>query len=395
MNSMPNFYFRKDTDMKFNKTLAAAAVAGVVSAGAHAQSSVTLYGSLDAGIGYVNKVGGGPLWVQTSGALSDTYFGLRGVEDLGGGTGAIFKLESGFNLGNGRFGSWGSNIVGDDSSTMFNRQAYVGLQNARYGAFTLGRQYDSVVDYLSPLSLAGKGVNLAAHPFNNDNIGAQYSINNSIKYESPDYAGFHFGGMYGFSNSPGNVAGGRQWSVGMGYGNGPFKVAAVYDQVDNSALGGALANNGDAVIAAGRQRTFGVGGNYTYGPATVGLLWTRSKFHDYGGALGGSSIRFDNIEASGVYSLTPALALVGSYTFTYAGTNSPDQVYRWHSVTAGADYSLSKRTDFYLAGVYQHAASGYAGPASADYLQTNIAGMIPASGTQNQVGIVSGVRVKF
>jgi predicted porin len=92
------------------------------------------------------------------------------------------------------------------------------IESAQYGTLTLGKQYDSVVDYLSPLALAGQAgvVNLAAHPLNNDNIVAQYSINNTIKYESVNYSGFHFGGLYGFSNDPGQFANGRAWSVGSG-----------------------------------------------------------------------------------------------------------------------------------------------------------------------------------
>jgi predicted porin len=377
--------------MKFTKTLAAAAVAGMFSAGAYAQSSVTLYGSLDAGIGYVNKVGGQSFWAQTSGALSDTYFGLRGSEDLGGGNRAIFKLESGFNIGNGQFGGW----LNSGSQGMFNRQAYVGLSNNMYGTLTLGRQYDSVVDYLGPLSLAGKGVNLAGHPFNNDNIGGQYAISNAVKYEGPDYAGFHFGAMYGFSNSS-DFAQGRQWSAGAAYANGPFKVAAAYNQLNNNGSGAlnSTASRVGQVLGADVQRTFGVGGNYTYGPVTGGLVWTRTKLQGTSqiGDMMANGARFDNIEASAVYSLTPAIALVGSYTFTYANIN--DTALRWHSATLGADYSLSRRTDVYLAGVYQHAtgdsSTGYAG-----YGGTNIAGMLPASSTQNQVGVVTGLRVKF
>ncbi|HEY1609079.1 MAG TPA: porin [Paraburkholderia sp.] len=379
--------------MKFKRTLAAAAVASMFSAGVYAQSSVTLYGSLDAGIGYVNKVGGQSLWAQTSGALSDTYFGLRGVEDLGGGTRAIFKLESGFNIGNGQFGGW----LNTGNQGLFNRQAYVGLSNDAFGTLTLGRQFDSVTDYLGPLSLAGKGVNLAAHPFNNDNINGQYAISNAVKYESTNYAGFHFGGMYRFSNSPA-FATGRQWSVGAGYANGPLKAAAVYDQMNNNgtgALNSTASRDGETLIA-GVQRTFGVGANYTYGPATGGVLWTRTRLQDGGmlnaAAPGFDSARFDNIEANVVYGLTPAFALVGSYTFTYGRVD--DAGLRWHSVAAGGDYSLGKRTDVYLAGVYQHATGNndrqYAGLGG-----TNIAGMLPASGTQNQVGVVTGLRVKF
>ena len=142
--------------MNLNKALIAVAALGAFSAAAHAQSSVTLYGSLDAGIAYVNNAGGHSAWLQSSSLLSNTYFGLKGAEDLGGGLKAIFKLESGFDMSNGKFNSNGS---------MFNRQAYVGIQSDKYGTFTLGKQYDSVVDYLSPLSLAGQAgvVNLAAH----------------------------------------------------------------------------------------------------------------------------------------------------------------------------------------------------------------------------------------
>jgi len=374
--------------MTFKKTLAAAAVASLCSAAAYAQSSVTLYGTLDAGIGYVNKVGGESLWAQTSGALSDTYFGLRGVEDLGGGNRAIFKLESGFSLANGQFGGW----LNTGNNGLFNRQAYVGLSNNAYGTLTLGRQFDSVVDYLGPLSLGGKGVNLAAHPFNNDNITGQYSIANAVKYESPNFAGLHFGGMYGFSNTPDGFDRGRQWSAGAGYENGPFKAAAVYNQLGYNNLGalaGASSYDG-GYLAARTQRTFGVGGNYSFGPATAGLLWTRSQYQDGGLAFGDA--RFDNIEGNIVYGLTPALALVGNYTFTYGRVD--DKALRWHSAALGADYSLSKRTDLYLAGVYQHAtgdsSTGYTGLGG-----TNIAGMLPASNTQNQVGVVTGVRVKF
>ncbi len=384
--------------MKLTKTLVFAAVTAVFSAGAHAQSSVTLYGSLDAGFAYINKVGGGALLAQTSGVLSNNYWGLRGVEDLGGGNRAIFKVESGFNVGNGRLGEWLSAGAGQG---LFNRQSYVGLSNNTYGTLTLGRQYDSVVDYLAPLSLAGKGVNLAAHPFNNDNIGAQYAVSNAVKFESANYAGFHFGGMYSFSNSTDFTAG-RQWSVGAAYDNGPLKVAAVYDQLTNSntgALSGAAASDGEW-IPAKTQRTFGVGANYSYGPATAGLLWTRTKYQGAttaDGALAGGDLRLDNIEVNGVYGLTPALLLVGNYTFTYgkASQKGASDSLRWHSVALGADYSFSKRTDVYVAAVYQHATGGDRLGSTTELGGTNFAGMLPASGTQNQAGIATGIRHRF
>jgi len=380
--------------VNLNKALLAAAALGAFSAAAHAQSSVTLYGSLDAGIAYVNNAGGHSAWLQSSSLLSNTYFGLKGAEDLGGGMKAIFKLESGFNLSNGKF---------SNNSTMFNRQAYVGIESAQYGTLTLGKQYDSVVDYLSPLSLAGQAgvVNLAAHPLNNDNIGAQYSINNAVKYESANYSGFHFGGLYGFSNDPGQFANGRAWSVGAGYAAGPLTVAAAYDQTNtdtNAAVNGSAAAT--VPLGGNVKRTFGVGANYAFGPGTAGVLWTHTRIQgatQFG--LNGLNARFDNIEVNGTYSLTPALALVGNYTYTYgkttgAGTSSSDP--KWHSVVLAADYSLSKRSDVYLAGAYQHASGDvYNNGTTVVENTASIAGLLPASTTQSQVAVTVGMRHRF
>lgn len=390
------------------KTLVTASVLGAFAMSAHAQSSVTLYGSLDAGILYVNNAGGHASWLQNSGSLSNTYFGLRGTEDLGRGLAVVFTLESGFNLNNGSY----------RGETGFNRKAYVGLKSDRYGTLTLGRQYDSVADYLSPLSAAGYGYgnNLAGHPFDNDGLAQTFSIKNAVKYESASYAGFKFGGLYGFSNEPDGFANGRAWSVGASYNNGPLRVAAAYLQLNNSgALAGssAAATSADANIAASLQRTYGIGASYAFGPAVVGLVWTHSQIEGLGGlssggqsiataATGGRNLRMDNFEINGAYNVTPAFALLGSYTLTDGrmtdsyGRSNP----RWHSVMLAADYSLSKRTDVYLAGAYQHATGGMGlyPTANGGYERYgNVAAIntLPASSTANQVVATVGLRHRF
>lgn len=376
----------------FQKNLVAVAAIGAFSGAVHAQSSVTLYGSLDAGVAYVNNAEGHSAWLQSSSVLSNTYFGLRGEEDLGGGLKTVFKIESGFNLSNGGF----------SNGSMFNRQAYVGLAGRGYGTLTLGRQYDSVVDYLSPLSLAGQagGVNAAGHPLNNDNIRAADSIANAVKYESSNYGGFHFGGLYGFSNSPGQFTNGRAWSVGAGYTMGPLVVAAAYDQTDTDVNGVPNANPAATVPLAGElKRTFGLGANYTFGPATAGLLWTRTRVEQPFG-IDGTHMRFDNIEANGTYKLTPALAVVGSYTFTYGktkGGGATSSSPKWHSVTLAADYSLSRRTDLYVAGAYQHASGNVYdnGLMAVANVAAIGGGLLPASSTQNQVAAAVGIRHRF
>jgi GBP family porin len=383
------------------KTLIIAGIMGAFAINAHAQSSVTLYGTLDAGLVYTNNQGGHNNWQQGSGTVSDTYFGLRGSEDLGGGLHAIFTLESGFNINNGQF---------NESSTLFNRQAFVGLQSDQYGTLTLGRQYDSVVDYLGPLSEAGSGYgnNLAAHPFDNDNLDNSFSIKNAVKYQSANYAGFHFGGLYGFSNDAGQFANNRAYSAGASYNNGPLNVAAAYLQLNNSLgssnSGGAVSAGAgnDANLTAATQRTYGVGANYSFGPATVGLLYTHTQDDNLiaGDQNGegftvptGTNLHLDNYEVNGKYALTPALSLNGAYTFTNGhatgGTSNGDP--KWQTVSLQADYSLSKRTDFYLEGVYQH-ASGTLGDGSANVAMINT---LSPSSTGNQVAATVGLRHRF
>jgi general bacterial porin, GBP family len=372
---------------------------GTVASTAHAQSTVTLYGTLDAGIVYSNNQLGHSNWQQASGIVSNTYFGLRGVEDLGGGLHAIFTLEDGFNLNNGTY---------VETNAIFNRQAYVGIKSDQYGQFTLGRQYDSMVDYLGPIASAGYGYgnNLSAHPFDNDNLDNTFSVKNTVKYTSANYAGLQFGGLYGFSNAAGAFSNNRAWSAGASYAEGPLSVAAAYLQLNNAGsanLNGAVSvGNGDANIAATQQRTYGAGINYKYGPATAGFVYTHSQIDNLQGlnvggtllvGLAGTNLHMDNYELNGVYALTPALNLAAAYTFTdgrVTGTNGTGDP-KWHTATLQVDYSLSKRTDVYVEGAYQH-ASGQLGALGPNFAA--IYSLSPSS-TGNQVAAAVGLRHRF
>ncbi|QGZ62037.1 porin [Paraburkholderia acidisoli] len=389
------------------KTLMVAALTGVFATAAHAQSSVTLYGLIDAGVTYANNSGGHSLWKASSGTVNGSRWGLRGSEDLGGGLKAIFTLESGFNIDNG---------TASQSSRMFGRQAFVGLASNQYGAVTLGRQYDSVVDYLAPLSNTGTqyGGTIAAHPYDNDNLNNSVRFNNTIKYSSVNYAGFKFGGTYSFSNSA-QFANNRAYSFGASYNWAGLNVAAGYLQLNNSLSGtpfangntntavtGAGAQTGEWTFLAGRQRTFGGGVNYTFGPATAGIVYTQTNL---GGGVGGgisstqsgrtggigfngASARFQNFEGNVRYALTPALSLAGAYTYTRAnlgGGVNPN----YNTVALQSDYALSKRTDVYLQGDWQHISSNSANIGA--YLN----GLGSASSTQDQVAVTVGMRHRF
>ena len=367
---------------------------GTFAGAAHAQNSVTLYGLIDAGITYTNNQSGSKNVQATSGQVNGSRWGLRGSEDLGGGLKAIFTLENGFNIDTGKFGQNGAE---------FGRQAFVGLSSNQYGAVTLGRQYDSVVDYLGPLALTGTqfGGTQAAHPFDNDNLDNSFRINNSVKYQSVNYGGLKVGGLYGFSNAAGGFSDNRAYSLGTSYNYGPLNVAASYMQLNSG--GSTLITSGavttDATFLAGRQRTYGAGVSYAFGAANVGFVFSQTHL-DNATAIGASaagsasnltltngSARFTNYEVNGRYNFTPAWTLSGAYTFTDAKIDGVSPKY--NQVTLQTAYALSKRTDVYLQGVYQHVSgTGDSG------LTADINGLT-ASSTNSQVAATIGLRHRF
>ncbi|TDN61998.1 porin [Paraburkholderia sp. BL10I2N1] len=382
----------------------AVAVSGALAASAvHAQSSVTLYGLIDAGLMYTNNVvkgtSHGALFQATSGNINGSRFGLRGAEDLGGGLKAIFVLENGFNVQNGNLGQ---------HSRLFGRQAYVGLSSNEFGTVTLGRQYDSLVDFVAPLSAtAGTfGDTGFAHPFDNDNLNHSLRMSNAVKYTSNNYSGLKFGGLYAFSNST-QFAVNRAYSAGASFNYGPFNVAAGYLQINgsNSATntGGAVdvlestANGtGGFLVGADVQRVIGAGLNYAFGPALIGFVYTNSHFQGTNSFnLNNGSQRFDNYELNFKYTLTPAvtLGIADTYTdghlsgATVAGKTPFATDPKFNQVNVQAVYAFSKRTDVYAEGMYQRAIGQ-------NYVAfINTAG--GASSTGNQVVGTVGLRTRF
>nr|WP_256702353.1 porin [Burkholderia sp. SRS-W-2-2016] len=364
---------------------------------AFAQSSVTLYGLLDQGINYTNNAGGGPVWEMVSGYAQGSRWGIKGAEDLGGGVKAIFQLENGFDVSSGRF------FQGD---RIFGRQAYVGIQNERFGTLTLGRQYDSVVDYLAQTTANGNwGGFMFAHPYDNDNTNNSFRLGNSVKYASPTFAGFQFGGVYSFSNDT-NFANNRAYSFGGQYENDGLLIAAAYLQVNNPGAGstGALTAN-DASFIAGRMRVFGGGINYTFGSATAGVSYTNSNYKDPTGnnyigiplAATGvklNTLKFQNFEVNGKYEFTPAFSAGAQYVYTMQNYESSLGNVRpkIHSVGLMADYNLSKRTDVYVQGVYLKIAG-----ASTQSILDNayILGARAPSSTDTQVAVRIALRHSF
>ncbi|MDE1007997.1 MAG: porin [Paraburkholderia fungorum] len=391
-----------------NKALATTlvALAGTFGAAAHAQSCVTLYGTLYTGIDYISNqktaTGGKSNWMMESGNVSTDRWGLRGNEDLGGGLSAVFDLENGFNIDSGKFSNGGDE---------FGRQAWVGIASKQWGTVTMGRQYDFLVDFVAPLSATGSGFggNIADHPFDNDNLNNDLRMNNALKFRSATYDGFTVGGAYAFSNAAGGFSNNNAYSLGAQWAGGPFNLALAYLQVNQPGgvnqpgnTGGAVSSSdGDAVFTGARQRILGAAGRYTFGAATVGLVFTRTMLDDphqitQGGAystLNGDMLTFNNYELNARYAITPAFTLGGSYTFTdgHFSDDSRSVAPKWNQFMLQADYALSRRTDVYLEGVYQHVsgADGIAVLGNASIYS------LAASSSDRQAVVALGMRHRF
>jgi GBP family porin len=387
-----------------NKTLLTLAVSGAFAVSAHAQTSVTLYGLIDTGIVYTNNQGGHTNWQMGTSSTQNTVFGLKGSEDLGGGLHAVFKLEQGFNLNN------GSQAFAGDG---FGSQAWVGLQSDPYGTITFGRQFDVLNDLLGPISAETNtwGGNIAAHPFENDNLAADsVVINNTVKYVSPTIAGITGEAMYSFSNEAGGFANNRAYGFSASFSQGPLNLAAGYLQFNNAGGGvigtnpnGAIAvKDGSANFVAERQRIWGAGGNYTFGPAIVGLVWSHTQIDNMASVISlgtgsylplSGTLRLDNFEVNAKYAITPALSVSAAYTFTDGAYSdgATNATPAWNTVMLQTDYSLSKRTDVYIEGVYQNVHGAPAGTVLGDAMINTLS----PSSTGTQVAVTVGLRHAF
>ncbi|SAK87266.1 porin [Caballeronia fortuita] len=356
---------------------------------AHAQSSVTLYGIIDDGLTWSSNQGGHSAW-QMQGSISQgNRWGLRGVEDLGGGYSALFKLENGFNVNTGTLSQGGR---------LFGRQAYVGLSSTRYGTVTMGRQGEAIGDYIGTFSANGMlpGGILFPHPGDLDNNGIDFRLNNTVKYVSPTIAGLTGVAMYSFGGVAGDFARTSAKSFALTYAYGGFQFAGAYTSIDHPAQAvpeglwtASNTVNGNYGLAAGSYKVIGVGAAYNFGRATISADWTHTQFGDLDPTLGakiGGHATFNIGEIVGLYKLTPSLQLGAAYSYTAGRVSQTGYAPGYHEGDASIDYLLSVRTDVYASATYMHATGGAV---------ANLAPVLAASSSPNQVALRIGMRHKF
>ena len=267
------------------KSLIALAVLGL-SGAAMAQSSVTLYGVADAGIGKIEAGGndGSDKTEFISGSTMNngtSRLGVRGVEDLGGGLKAGFQFETGLDLDD-----------GGNSGAFWSRQANIWL-GGNWGTVKLGRQFTPSYLTTSTFELTGTAnYSVLANTYNYAGIGSR--ANSAFAYMTPNFGGFTAGVAYVTKTDLAKPK--AAYDLGLMYANGPIGVGVSVNKFSTSKTNyqaGAKYSFGNFALAGSYtqasneakavRRGFGIGGSANFGAFTVTLDLTRDTKNEWTG----------------------------------------------------------------------------------------------------------------
>ena len=304
----------------------AGASAQSASSSSSSSSSVTLFGVADVSIAHLksdtNKVTG-----LSSGGVSSSRLGFRGVEDLGGGLKAGFWLEGGIPVDNG------------GSGFKFDRRSTISLMGG-FGEVRLGR--DKTPAYLNietfdPFGDVGVGAVNGANLIGGTSVAVgtpegsgHKRVSNSINYILPKMGGFYGQLQYGFGEKPDGIANDRLGSsaaVRLGYQSGPLNVAAAY----GTTRGGTEAKGVD-------YKAWNVGAAYNFG-----MIKPMAQFATERGSANNQRVDMYLIGATvplGAGELRAAYSQISTKRVNDADTQR---------FAIGYGYNLSKRTQLYAA----------------------------------------------
>ena len=351
---------------------------------AHAQSSVTLYGIVDESVRYmthVNKAGDSSVGLGTGG-MSESRWGLRGVEDLGGGWSAFFKIEDRFYINTGQ----------SDTTLPFFNEAQVGLQSTTYGKLIFGRQPNVLIE---GITIGGYGSN----PWIPYDFSFQPEVtmsggiwtSNQVQYQARSHD-VTFAAAYAFGGVAGHTSYGSQFGAAAAYApkGGPVNVGGAYEESRDSVNGstakawtfgasytwdmtrfalGYIVNRNDAGFT-----------NFANGPFTAPVL-AALKYSDFS--------RRRMILGGITQQLGAAWHVAANVWRTLQDGKTPAQDGSAWQYQLVADYNLSKRTDVYVEADY----ALYRGDLIGAQLQgVNSVGL---SQKGSQIGMMAGLRHLF
>jgi predicted porin len=393
--------------MKTKRTILMAGTMALAVGGAgkvHAQSNVTVYGIVDAAMVYSSNQGGKSNFYERSGNLAASRIGFRGTEDLGGGLNALFVLENGFNVDDGAMSA---------ANTLFNRQAYVGLNSKEHGSVLVGRQYTPYYLSVGPVgpttALTGA---TGAHPGDIDGLDTTIRVSNALTYMSPVFGGVQLSAQYGFGETAGSTSTGNTFSAGLKYEMDALRIGLGYLKLRNGAnlaAGWSATASGSfptspinkGYLTAGSVQLIAGAVRYKFGQLELGGNASNVQYVPKSGSLFFSTATFNTGGALATYQLTPEVFISGGYSYTREKeANGITDPAKYQQLSLEQTYSLSKRTTLYLLEAHQLAKGktlGAAGRAS----QVNAVAVVgdsqngtPSDG-RHQTVLMAGIRHTF
>ncbi|RSZ58981.1 porin [Massilia atriviolacea] len=322
--------------------LAAALPAALAASGAaQAQSSVQVYGLIDAGVDYTTNANaaGDSATRVISGGKNTSRWGLRGTEDLGGGLKAVFGLEGGVLMD-----------TGAADGALFKRQAYVGLDGS-YGRVVIGRSFTTTYDFVILFDPLGYAPNYSWATSSNATGTSRYGMttafDNLVKYAGKS-GDFKYGASIGLGEQAGSSADSRKYAVAGSWTRGGFAAMAAYEQINANTLAG----------TGRRDETTAFHAAVDYRNAAMRLTGGVRDYTLEAAKAGTPDVRATTWWGGASWYATPALTLTGAVYYVNvknvaANTDADPVMY-----VARGLYALSKRTDLYVAAAYAKADNG-------------------------------------
>lgn len=385
----------------FVKKTLALAVLGTLGTLAYAQSSVQLYGIVDAAIRHTNNEGANKsgLTKMIGGGMSESRWGINIKEDLGGGLSAIANLENRF---------WTDSGTPSTAQPYF-AQSWVGLRSNSFGQLTMGRQYNVLFDLVTSTyaSFPYSPYMDAYKPEIGMSLGAR--ANNMLKYVA-EFGPVRAGLQYSFDE--GNTFAKKGSAIDMTPGGLALKTAGGYLRYSANGISAGAAYQSSTLPAGTKVDAWTLGGSYRTGPWYLMAGYGQNKVKDSLGAAGAGAIfdagllnaywtgssnggfiagnapgNFANkremFKVGFGYQVTPQLnAGLHYYHAKQSGSATGTFNGKADFMVAVADYAFSKRTDAYFA-VDHTKTKGGAGV------------MLDANGATKRTGITIGLRHRF
>jgi len=343
------------------KSLFAIAAVTAFAGAAQAQSSVTVYGTLDAAV-RVTDSGRTDINGKTTNLAGGTFatdrLGFKGVEDLGGGRTAFFQLETALvflDPNTGAATGQATSVAAQPGNFLGNRRpSFVGLSDKALGKVELGSMYSPGFRFTGFGAVMGSnvfGTNLSQGMITNSgtdattsattNTTADYKIvSNAVAYTTPTIAGAN---LELFASSKETAASGYGGMTGamLNYTLGKLTAQAYIQKIQATGLVN-TANSDTKASSAG----LGVG--YDFGVVNTRLSY---QTNDPSDKIAQNTVTVTKLSVMApvtkVVSLYAGYALLKEQTGGTLYSASTSVAGDAKVMNVGATYALSKRSSLY------------------------------------------------